>query len=300
MRGRIRGLIRLLAGAGISLSPSHGTGEVTIANTRLAGHVIQNAGVDMAQRSKLNFQSGFTVSDDPTNDRTNVVAAGGGGGGGWDPVVEWRDMEDFVNLVGSGAGARIGANWTLTQGGVVGIDAAGTIGPGIIRLETAASTGSSVTAVQGLQSNTLTRIPFSLNIDILFYVRPLQSTAVQYVFGISTTPSATNPTDGAFFRRDTAFGDTNWLAITRSNNAETQTNTGVAFDTTAFHKFRIVITPGVRVEFYIDGTLVATHTTNIPRSTVGGIVGITVTTREGVAKQIQVDLVVTKVTGIGR
>ncbi|KKN37564.1 hypothetical protein LCGC14_0762040, partial [marine sediment metagenome] len=43
--------------------------------------VVQDEGIDLAQRKKLNFIGAIvTVTDDPGNDRTNVTIAGGGGG----------------------------------------------------------------------------------------------------------------------------------------------------------------------------------------------------------------------------
>lgn len=40
---------------------------------------IQNAGVAMLARGALNFTTGFTLTDDPANNRINVAASGGGG-----------------------------------------------------------------------------------------------------------------------------------------------------------------------------------------------------------------------------
>lgn len=79
MRGRLSGVLRLLAGAGISISPTWGGEEVTVTNAK-PGHVIQDEGVDLTQRSKLNFTgTGVTASDDAANDRTVVTIAQGGG-----------------------------------------------------------------------------------------------------------------------------------------------------------------------------------------------------------------------------
>ena len=43
-------------------------------NAKVAGHVIWDAGVPEAQRSILDFQDGFVVTDDSGSDRTNVRA----------------------------------------------------------------------------------------------------------------------------------------------------------------------------------------------------------------------------------
>ena len=71
---------------------------------------------------------------------------------------------------------------------------------------------------------------------------------------------AADATDGVYFR---ATDDGNWYAVTRNNSTETATDTGVAQDTTTWHRFTCRYTSS-SCTFYIDGTLKATHTTNIP------------------------------------
>ena len=75
--------------------------------------------------------------------------------------------------------------------------------------------------------------------------------------------STAESTDGAFFR-STDGG--NWFAVTRSNNTETATDTGIALsDLDVYQNFDIrVNADGTSVTFYIDDVLYATITTNIP------------------------------------
>ena len=57
----------------------------------------------------------------------------------------------------------------------------------------------------------------------------------------------------------------NWRAVTIDSTYQTFTNTGVAVNAGAFIKLRIVVNANASsVGFFIDNTLVATHTTNIP------------------------------------
>jgi hypothetical protein len=44
---------------------------------------IQIAGVPLPQENALNFFSGFTAADNPSNGSTDITGTGGGGGGGW-------------------------------------------------------------------------------------------------------------------------------------------------------------------------------------------------------------------------
>ena len=60
-------------------------------------------------------------------------------------------------------------------------------------------------------------------------------------------------------------GTNNWLAKTRSGGVETSTDTGVGHTAGVLQDFKIVRYQN-NVLFYIDGTLVAIHTTNIPTS----------------------------------
>ncbi len=45
----------------------------------LLGSLLQVAGVNVPQRKTINFASGFTVADDPANDRTNVTSIAAAG-----------------------------------------------------------------------------------------------------------------------------------------------------------------------------------------------------------------------------
>jgi hypothetical protein len=44
---------------------------------------IQIAGTPLPKEEVLNFLSGFTAADNPTNGSTDITGTGGGGGGGW-------------------------------------------------------------------------------------------------------------------------------------------------------------------------------------------------------------------------
>lgn len=85
---------------------------------------------------------------------------------------------------------------------------------------------------------------------------------VRIGFGDNIT---TDPTDGAFFRYVDSVNSGNWVCVTRSNGVETTSNTSIAPTTTGWQKLRIEVNAAASsVEFFIDGTSVATITTNIP------------------------------------
>lgn len=89
--------------------------------------------------------------------------------------------------------------------------------------------------------------------------------------GVISTTSSNLPAGGAimFYSK---HGSSNWWAVTKSDantdgtNA-TQTDTGVAVSQTDMQLLEIDMTDPASIEFYIDGALVATHTTNLPTPT---------------------------------
>jgi len=88
---------------------------------------------------------------------------------------------------------------------------------------------------------------------------------------------------------DYPFADTTYfVAITRAGAVSTTTTTTIARDT-AFHVFKVETSPA-SVKLYIDGTLVATHTTNIP--TVGLQPLVYIETTIASAVHIEIDYII--------
>ena len=93
----------------------------------------------------------------------------------------------------------------------------------------------------------------------------------RFISGFGSGNGAAVETDGVFFTYDeggTANGTAaspNWQCITVANSVRTLTTTSTAVTTGAWHKLRIEINAaGTSAAFYLNGTLLATHTTNIP------------------------------------
>lgn len=77
-----------------------------------------------------------------------------------------------------------------------------------------------------------------------------------------------NPDNGVFFRYTHSVNSGEYEAVSFAATSSTTTDTNVATATT-YKVFEIAINQArTSITFYIDGTLVATHTTNIPASTV--------------------------------
>lgn len=95
------------------------------------------------------------------------------------------------------------------------------------------------------------------------------TTSMRFWVGLASTTLGNLSSDTpnqhlAIFRYSSEAPDTNWKAVTcaGTGSSSTVTDTGVAVGTSA-KTFGIVYTPS-EVKFYINATLVATHTTNIP------------------------------------
>lgn len=74
--------------------------------------VVQEEGVDLAVRSKLNFiGAAVTATDDAGNDRTNVTVTATAGGGGGGSAVGTSVFDEDVFTVGSGGGTSEAQIW---------------------------------------------------------------------------------------------------------------------------------------------------------------------------------------------
>lgn len=93
----------------------------------------------------------------------------------------------------------------------------------------------------------------------------------QLAVGFLDNPAAVNQTDGCFFLYDeggVSTGSTasaNWQCVTSSGSIRTVTVSSVAVSTSTWAALDVrVNAAGTSVEFRINGTLVATHATNVP------------------------------------
>jgi hypothetical protein len=91
--------------------------------------------------------------------------------------------------------------------------------------------------------------------------------------GVSNGNNATNTIaflydEGGIAFTGAAGASANWKTVTTSGGTRTITDSAIAVITSDYVKLKIIVnTGGTSVSFYINGTLVATHTTNIPTGT---------------------------------
>jgi hypothetical protein len=174
----------------------------------------------------------------------------------WDLDGAAGDWSSYLS--GAGASAYTGATDHL--GGSLHADG-----------EWGMSTGSTATGISAWYRNPFTG--FGGGTAYTFEARltngALSTGAEEYQLTVGfgdTFSTSGQPVDAAAFiyRRD-VDGDF-WVAITRSNSTETKTVTAVApGGYSAMTIFRVAVNAdGTSVVFAINGTTVATHTTNIP------------------------------------
>ena len=145
--------------------------------------------------------------------------------------------------------------WTKT--GTVGVVVAGKNG--------LCSSVAGATAYGGIYQNGRPWILSGPTITFEATVKHVDSTSDAFI-GFSEDNTTFNNTVG--FRR--IGSGANWRCYTTVGGVSTDTDSGIAFATGAFKTFKIIATP-TSIAFYIDGSLVATHTTNIPTAAYMGI-----------------------------
>lgn len=161
-------------------------------------------------------------------------------------------------------GASIASTGTVTQS-TVGLSATRL---GVIALTTSANAGSSAKVGGDVSENFIIGTGGPLVFECAIRTPSALSTGTETYFlkaGLFDSDTATEATDAIMFRYNHAQASGYWQAVTRSNNVETafSTTTLVAVDT--WYQFRIEVAGnGGTVNFYINGALVVSQTTNIP------------------------------------
>jgi hypothetical protein len=111
------------------------------------------------------------------------------------------------------------------------------------------------------------------NYEALININTLSVALERYrmIFGFGSVISNSSEADGVFITYDeggTANGtiaSANWQCVTVANSVRTLTTSTTAVTASAWNKLRIEINAaGTSVTFYVNGTAIATHTTNIP------------------------------------
>ena len=175
--------------------------------------------------------------------------------------------EEFIG--GTSTTGNIGQNgWAFTNGSIATIDGVAGI-PGRIAYQSAASNVQSIFCLASCGTNQISPQD-QLVMSWSFF--PYEGSAMSANATVGLQTNATNPADQITFQyceyndgQDCATtGETQWYAVTeRTGASKTRTATGISV-TTAMTTFTVAIGPSPQVIFYINGSIVATNTANVP------------------------------------
>lgn len=229
-----------------------GTGATTFTD---AGVLIGNT-TGAIQATTSGSAGQVLTSNGAGVDPTFQAAAGGGTPTRFSLSSNYADLVNTVGIAASGG--------TATK-----------VSPAVMRLDTTATgnryvaTGHSADA-GGQIINIFDGSPIS---TAMFRVATAAATAGQLYIGLgdmTTTGTAHTFTDKHSGVKIIYAAGTPTTSATNANGT-TETATNFAFTPTGFHHFTVESNTTVNNKFYMDGTLVATHTTNLPSGSYQGV-----------------------------
>lgn len=211
-------------------------------------------------------------------------------------LYDYRTTIEFQEEFGTGntSSGLIGQLGWFTAGGTFSLIDSETNRVGIVRKDTSSSSGT----VSHLILSANQRLYNAANtLTWKWVVRPNQIDANTTMrIGQALTCTISPITTGIYFERLDA--DTNWFAVTNEATDATRTNTGVAATASAWVTLAIEKVSNASVKFYINGALVATHTTDLPSTQNSPCAQIVNST--AASKTLDFDYWETKITGIAR
>jgi hypothetical protein len=207
------------------------------------------------------------------------------GGASSDPLLAYDIIDEF--FVSSNETGEVGQlNWSFTNGSVTTPNAVANR-PGMITRTSGATAAQVASLYPGLASSN-TRILMS-DWTEQWWVFQQVATSTDHIqrYGLFADAAANPSTDGVYLERLTA--DTTWFSVTRTGGVETRKNTGQAY-TTNWRKLQLKKN-GTAIEFYLDGSLVTTHSAaeNIPIGTVGVLPGAQITPTTATSRSFNLD-----------
>jgi len=263
-------------GAGVVATDDTTRTTVTIAGG--GGYdTIQEEGTPVAQETTIDFQGAGVTASAGTGKTIVTIPGGGGGSNNLEGGIMFQfDMfligeqafDETFNLIG-GAGAEFG-NFAVQAGGVLEVLGQGGFAGGKFGYVADGSgnqynwfdfTGKDVTGKFGFGLESVT--------DVSIYLGFVDA---EVAVGTTIVAQETPFSEATYFRlHSTTSG--NWFAVTMSGGTKTETDTGVTAGIDVIDEFKIQYNDGVNVVFSINGTTVAIHTTNLPATDLGLIMG---------------------------
>jgi hypothetical protein len=223
-------------------------GALTITNTATTGQVLTATGTNTAT-----WQAATGANDpDATSCFFDDFVSG-------DSTANNNYHGSIFNYLAfsSGTGAQVGPDTTLITSSTDAL--------GVSALTTGTTATGRCTILMGGSSMLAGIAALTFTTRVTVSATPTFSQNYIAYVGFQDNTASGASTDGIYFTIDRTLSTTNWYAVTRSNGAQTATNTGVAVSALTFAKFGISVNAaGTSVAFTINGSTVATITTNIP------------------------------------
>jgi hypothetical protein len=223
--------------------------------------------------------SNITITHDAPTDTITISASGGGGSS--DLVFE----DEF--MCSSTETGEVGLHgWSFTNGSVQNANAEANH-PGIATRRCGTTSGQ-VASFYPAGAGTTTRFLYSEWKEITFIICPVATNTDHAVrVGLTSDATSNTPTNGVYFER--LAGDTTWYRVTRAASTQTRTSTGVAYDA-SWINLRCVKN-GAQVDFYVNGALNGSNTTNIPADATALLPFVQVIPNSTTARDVKLDYI---------
>lgn len=224
------------------------TGDTTVSNIDVQGTL---------DVSTINASGDVTVSGNVITDGLTVTRVGQGRPTAFRWECDYLSPGSTQNGWGShsnGTGAGIGGHWSdMINGTDYGV------GVNEVRSGTATSGRASMTTF----NNTLVASAMGVSMAGRVTMSGLWSNGSNdgfVIFGVGdNTNNATDPSRGVYFKYDNT--NANWQAISSKGGTDTVSDTGVGVSAAAFQVLQVMCNDDWdTAQFFIDGSLVATHT----------------------------------------
>ena len=170
-------------------------------------------------------------------------------------------FDDFDRI---GFDSNTGHRWTVVKDSGASVAIAADQLNGLVNLNSTATTDNDGASIQ---KNEIFQVQSDKALWFETKVRTSDVTDTDLCFGF-TINFATNPeamltaTDRIVFQKDD--GDASILCKTEKDGTETSTDSGIDFADDTYARLSIRVQSTGKVDFFVNRSLVATHTTNIP------------------------------------
>lgn len=182
-------------------------------------------------------------------------------------------FDDFISTYSTTAAGPLGFRTSIVSGSIsnktVTSTEFGKIGLLTLNSGTALSNRAALNVAGGQVSTLLGASTHTISSSAFLSLLGVAADDFRIGIGLMDDVTAAAPTNGVYFTHNRAVSATNWVVCTTKASTTTSTDTGIAISlsSSTYQNLRIEINQGATsVGFYINGSLVATHTTNIPNT----------------------------------